>query len=162
MSFDDKLDVVRRFFMKSGISVQEQKGDEYCLFYGSYEIDKEMKSALIFRLILENAGPWLRIIVTFPTSELRMDRLLAVSEFLSRVNFRLTFGRFEMNFANGQVRFTSCQDACVLESKESAHILDRQVMRAIAISYRFYPCLKRVWGGESPLNVSAEFRNERR
>ena len=158
---ESKITSVRMFFKKRGIDVLEKVLDDYYVFYGGYAVGKDGNETMMFRFILEEKDPWLRMIVNFPVVEVNEETVLRISELLSRVNFRLTFGRFEMNFDNGQVRFTSCQDASVLEAKEKDAVLERQIVRAIAISHRFYPYLKRVCSGESPRDVGAAFRNEK-
>ena len=156
---ESRISIVRDFFRKNEINVFEKQIDDDYVFYGGYTISGN--ETLLFRLILESDEPWLRMIVNFPPVEADEKMMLLIAELISRVNFRLTFGRFEMNFRNGQVRFTSCQDASVLESEEKDRVLERQILRGIVMSHKFCPYLKQVCAGESPRDLSATFRNEK-
>ena len=161
MSLESKITEVRTFFKRCGVQMGEKKVEGGHVFYGGFNVENEKDVSLLVRLILDDPEQWLRMIVAFPVFSNSCDRLSQISELLARVNFRLNFGRFEVNFDNGQVRFTSCQELCVLEASDKQGILYRQFFGAIAISQRFYQYLKRVvCDSEAPNVASAEFRNE--
>lgn len=161
MSLESKISEVQAFFKKCSVQMGEKKVESGHVFYGGFNVEGEKDVCLLVRLILDDPGPWLRMIVAFPVLPGSEAHLSQISELLARVNFRLTFGRFEMNFDNGQIRFTSCQDLSVLENAHSADILGRQFFRAVAISERFYPYLKSVIHGDlSPLDANERFRGK--
>jgi len=159
MSIEAKIAGVQAFFKKCGVQMGEKKVEGGYVFYGGFNVENEKDMVLLVRLILDDPGPWLRMVVAFPVFSGSGSRLSQISELLARVNFRLNFGRFEMNFDNGQIRFTSCQDLSVLENAHSVDILGRQFFRAVAISERLYPYLKSVIHGDlSPSDANERFR----
>lgn len=161
MSLESKILDVQSFFKRCGVQMDEKKVEGGYVFYGGFNVEDGKDVCLLVRLILDDSGPWLRMIVAFPVFSGSDGHLSQIAELLARVNFRLNFGRFEVNFDNGQVRFTSCQESCVLEASDKQEILGRQFFGAVAISQRFYQYLKRVvCDSESPNVASAEFRNE--
>lgn len=160
MSIQNKAAVVRQALKKEGIKAEEKEINGWFLFCGTYNIEGDRNATLSFRLTLEDSEGWLRMLVIFQDVVVPVDAYIRVSEFITRINYRLNFGRFEMNFDNGQIRFTSCQDISVLEGKGANDILIRQFIRAIAISERLYPFLKLVVHGEIPPEVAnSRFRN---
>ncbi|MEA5419673.1 YbjN domain-containing protein [Spirulina sp. CCNP1310] len=56
------------------------------------------------------------IVYSICPNKARVDKLIAIQEFLTRANFGLKFGNFEMDLSDGEVRFkTSIQFAGMVE-----------------------------------------------
>ena len=73
------------------------------LFCGFNGVDALWDFNMVARA--KNDGQFLLAISSFIPNKARPDRRVAVAEMLSRINWELTMGCFEMNHADGEIRF---------------------------------------------------------
>ena len=83
------------------------------------------------------------------------DRRLAVSEYLTRANYGLRNGNFEMDFADGEVRYKTFIDV------EGGELVIKMVENLFTSNFstmdRYYPGLMKViFGGATPAAAVAE------
>ncbi len=83
------------------------------------------------------------------------DRRLAVAEFITRANYGLRIGNFELDFSDGEVRYKSSLD---FEGAELTPTLIRNAMYpAVQTMDRYMPGILAVtYGGKSPEEAVAE------
>ncbi len=81
----------------------------------------------------------------------------AMAELLTRINYGLTIGNFEMNYEHGEVRYRTSLD---LEGSEVAPTLIRQLLYAnLSTVSRYIGLVERVAAGEaSPVEALATLR----
>lgn len=85
-----------------------------------------------------------------------VDRRLAIAELLTRCNFGLLIGNFELDMNDGEVRFKTGLD--VEETELTDHLLRPIVYANVLSMNRFLPAILRViYGNEEPAAVAAEF-----
>ena len=77
--------------------------DQPVLFCGFNGVDALWDFNMVARA--KNDGQFLLAISSFIPNKARPDRRVAVAEMLSRLNWELTMGCFEMNHADGEIRF---------------------------------------------------------
>ena len=77
--------------------------DQPVLFCGFNGVEALWDFNMVARA--KNDGQFLLCISSFIPNKARPDRRVAVAEMLSRINWELTMGCFEMNHADGEIRF---------------------------------------------------------
>ncbi len=84
------------------------------------------------------------------------DRRLAVAEMITRCNFGLLIGNFELDMNDGELRFKTGLD--VEQTELTGHLIRPLVYANVLSMDRFLPAILRViYGGESPLDLASEF-----
>jgi len=78
------------------------------------------------------------------------NKRTAMSEFITRANYGMIIGNFEMDFSDGEIRFKTSMD--VENSELTSSMVRAAVYWSIAMMDRYLPGFLRVLGG----NVSAE------
>jgi hypothetical protein len=83
------------------------------------------------------------------------DKRLAVCETLTRANYGLRVGNFEMDMDDGEVRYKASLD---VEGGVLSETMVQNLVRASVASFdRYFPALMRVvWAGASPTDAIAE------
>jgi hypothetical protein len=83
------------------------------------------------------------------------DKRVAVAEALTRANYGLRIGNFEMDLADGEVRYKASVD---VEDGALSETMVQNLVRASLSSFdRYYPALMRVvWAGAAPADAIAE------
>jgi hypothetical protein len=76
------------------------------------------------------------------------DMRLAISEFLTRVNFALFMGSFDLNFDTGEIRYKTSID--VTGDRLSPALIKRLVYTNVAMMDEYLPGIKAVIGGKTP------------
>lgn len=83
------------------------------------------------------------------------DRRPAVAEFITRANFGLRIGNFEMDFADGEVRYKSSLD--FEDAMLTPELIKGAIYPAVRTMDRYLPGLMRViYGGQSALEAILE------
>ena len=83
------------------------------------------------------------------------DRRLAVSEFLTRANYGLIIGNFELDFTDGEVR---CKTSISVKGEQlTKDLIEPMVYINVAMMDRYMPGIMRVaYGGATPEEAIAE------
>jgi hypothetical protein len=83
------------------------------------------------------------------------ERRVAVAEFLTRANYGLRIGNFELDFADGEVRYKSSLD---FEGEQlSDNLIRHAIYPAVEVMDKYLPGLLKVgFGGASPAEAIAE------
>ncbi|HWQ11767.1 MAG TPA: YbjN domain-containing protein [Roseiflexaceae bacterium] len=83
------------------------------------------------------------------------ERRVAAAEFLTRANYGLRIGNFELDFADGEVRYKSSLD---FEGEQlSGNLIRNAIYPAVQVMDQYLPGLLRVaFGGASPAEAIAE------
>ena len=82
----------------------------------------------------------------------RLTRRHKVAEFITRVNYGMVIGNFEMDYEDGEMRYKTSID---IEGTELAASMIRQLVYAnLVITDRYLPGIMRViYSDESPVDV---------
>lgn len=76
------------------------------------------------------------------------EKRLQISEFLSRANYGLMIGNFELDFRDGEVRFKISADyeGAIVTNKTFKNL----ILSGLSVANRYYPgIMKVIWGGVS-------------
>jgi hypothetical protein len=87
------------------------------------------------------------------------DKLMAVAEFITRVNHGLIIGNFELDFQSGEIRLKTSID--VRGDRLSVTLVKRIVMNNLATMDIYLPgILKVIYGDASPAQIVAEIETK--
>ena len=81
--------------------------------------------------------------VTVPT-----DRRLAIAELITRANYGLAIGNFELDFADGELRYKTSID--VSGDRLSTALLHQLVLTAVKVMNHYLPTVMAVLAGAAP------------
>ena len=85
------------------------------------------------------------------------DKRPAVAEFLTRANYGMIIGNFEMDFNDGEVRFKTSLDVRENEDKFCSGLIKRLVYVNVIMMDRYFPGVMQViYGGVSPADAIAK------
>jgi hypothetical protein len=88
------------------------------------------------------------VVFSYLTEEVRPARRAAVAEFLTRANYGLRVGNFEMDFDDGEVRYRTSVD---LAGEALAPAVLKQLVSHNALQFdRYLPGLEAVIQGAAP------------
>ena len=86
------------------------------------------------------------------------DRRMAVAEFITRVNYGLIIGNFELDFKDGEVRFKTSIDA--EGDRLSKTLVGRVVLPNVVMMDKCLPSIMKVIGGDtSPAQAAADIED---
>ena len=87
------------------------------------------------------------------------DKLSTVAEFITRANYGMIIGNFEMDYADGEVRYKTSID---VEGDNLSNALIKQMVYAnVIVMDRYLPGLMRViFGGVEPAHIIATIEGE--
>jgi hypothetical protein len=99
------------------------------------------------------------IFVSVMESSVPEDKRLAIAEFLTRVNYALFLGSFEMDFSDGEVRYKT---AMAVEDGELTQAMIKKMVYANVMSMdRYLPGIMSViYGGASPADALAHIEQK--
>lgn len=90
------------------------------------------------------------IVHTVPTTEVPAEKRSAVAEFITRANYGLLVGNFEMDFGDGEVRYKTSL-SCPEDGDLTPGMIKSLVYVNCMMMDRYYPGLMTVtYGGETP------------
>ena len=155
MSYIKIAELIRGYLRKEGLNTSESSGDGCSCFGGSFCGFDAPHDTLNFSLIAENDV--IRICVDSPISAIGHESSMA--EFITRVNFDLRFGRFEMSFESGLMRFVSCLNAFDVSVDEIRSTISDRLFTAVVMVDRFTKCAMEISDkGVAPIVANMRFR----
>jgi hypothetical protein len=87
------------------------------------------------------------------------NKRLSVAEFITRANYGLLIGNFELDLVDGEVRFKTSID--VKDDRLSSALFQPLVYTNVVMMDRYLPGIMAViYGGVSPENAIAQIENE--
>ena len=87
------------------------------------------------------------------------DRLMTVAELITRVNYGLVMGNFELDFDDGEIRFKTSID--VEGDRLSLALVERMVMANVEMVDMYLPGIMQViYSGTSPAEAVAHIEGE--
>lgn len=87
------------------------------------------------------------VFYTFSPVKVAEDRLMAAMEFVTRANYDMYIGNFEMDLSDGEVRFKASVDFD--EAQALAPVVKGVVFMSVLMMDRYFPGLLRVIYGEA-------------
>jgi hypothetical protein len=137
---NDLFDVVLSYFLEQGWPIEQH--EELPVLRLEYE--GEHGSWFCYARVREDADQFLFLSI-FP-EKVPEDKLLSVAEYLTRANFGLNIGNFEMDFEDGEVRYKTSID--VTEESLTFGLIDPLVKASFVSMDDYLPGLKAVIAGE--------------
>lgn len=93
---------IEAFLEQKGIHCSKNTApDENCIFTIKFKINSKVQSVTLIIIVRDNN---FSILATIPISA-DEDHRLAAAEFLTRANFNMRIGNFELNMLDGEIRF---------------------------------------------------------
>lgn len=155
MNYIKIAELIRGYLKKEGLKASESSGDGCYFFRGCFCGFGAPHDTLNFSLIAENEV--IRICVDSPISAFGNEPKMA--EFISRVNFELRFGRFEMSFEAGLMRFVSCLNVFDISVEKIRSTISDRLFTAVVMVDRFTKCAMGIVDrGVAPVVANATFR----
>jgi hypothetical protein len=144
----DLFDVVMRYFVDKGWPVDQHK--ELPILRLEYEGDngrwfcyarvREEANQLVFLSVLSEKIP--------------EEKRLVIAEYLTRANFGLDIGNFEMDFSDGEVRYKTSID--VTHDRLTHGLIDPLVKASLVAMDDYLPGIKSVIAGEATPHEAIE------
>jgi hypothetical protein len=142
------FDVVMSYFMEKGWPVA--KHDELPILRLEYEGDngswfcyarvREDADQLVFLSVLSEKAP--------------EDKRMAIAEYLTRANFGLNIGNFEMDFDDGEIRYKTSID--VTDATLTPGLIDPLVKASLVAMDDYLPGIRSVIAGETTPSEAIE------
>lgn len=128
----------------------EEKEGHNAIFFSYSGKNGTLKTHIFLREEIEVACVYSKLEVTVPE-----DKRLKVGEFLSRANYGLLVGNFEIDFRDGEVRYKASAD---FEGTTTSSTSYRNLLHAnLSTADRYYPALmKMIWSDELSAEAAIE------
>lgn len=102
MTHKDNVEVVKKYFDENDWHYQMTEHEEATFFEGGVNTGDKCKfNAFRFRLIVDD--DYAQVFFVLPISA--KGKLAEVAEYITRINYTLKRGRFDMDYSDGEVRF---------------------------------------------------------
>lgn len=124
MSPSEAANVVDEYITSKNLRFERQAVGDRIVFSGKYAQLCSNFDFVPVRIFLEEQS--VQTFVYFPI-RIPNERLSAVADYFSRVNFMLKFGRFELDFRDGEARFQFAQVLGALNGPEAQQALAVQL-----------------------------------
>jgi hypothetical protein len=111
-----------------------------------------------YRLIAQ-AREEQRQIVIYSVMDVMAPEISRISlmEYITRVNWDLVIGNFEMDFSDGEIRFKTSADVDHIDTKTMQSVIGNLVYVNVMMMDRYAPGVMRVlWGGIEPAAAVTE------
>lgn len=155
MNYTKVAELIKGYLKKEGLNTFESSGNSCKFFRGSFCGFDAPYDTLNFCLIAENEA--IRICVDSPISAIGNEPKMA--EFITRVNFDLRFGRFEMSFETGLVRFVSCLNVFDISLDKVRSAVSDRLFTAVVMVDWFTKCAVEIVDKDvAPIVANATFR----
>ena len=100
MTHKDNVEVVKKYFDENDWHYQMTEHEEATFFEGGVNTGDKC-NAFRFRLIVDD--DYAQVFFVLPISA--KGKLAEVAEYITRINYTLKRGRFDMDYSDGEVRF---------------------------------------------------------
>ena len=124
MSPSDAANVVNEYIKSKNLRFERQTVGNHIVFSGKYAQLCSNFDFVPVRIFIEELA--VQTFVYFPI-KIPNEKMSAVTEYFSRANFMLKFGRFEFDFRDGEARFQFAQALGVLNGPEAQQALAVQL-----------------------------------
>ena len=103
MTHKENVEVVKKYFDENDWHYQMTEHEEVTFFEGGVEHGNKKCKFKSFRYRLIVDDEYVQVFYVLPISA--MEKLAEVAEYITRINYTLKRGRFDMDYSDGEVRF---------------------------------------------------------
>lgn len=135
------LNTIKRFLEREGWAYAETENGLRLNFGGKHGTWR------CFARIRAAEGQFL--FYSYAPVEIASNQYLAIAEFITRANFGLFIGNFELNFANGTLQFRTSIDVEGDENKLTPTLLKHLVYQNVLTMDKYLPGIQAVLAGEA-------------
>jgi hypothetical protein len=137
---------IKQYLENKDYEFSSEEGEDHAAFYYKYGINESKVDNYSFKVLIRRNYADL---IGEMLPEVEEEKRAAVSEYIHRVNKDMTYGNFEFNPSNGQVRFKNSM--CCIGMKPTQNMIDNLFQIAIVNIFRCEEPLLKLLAGE--LNV---------
>jgi hypothetical protein len=147
------FDIVQNYFSEKGWPVCQHEGMPILRF----EYEGENGSWFCYARVREDAEQF--IFLSILSEKVSTEKRLVVAEYLTRANFGLNIGNFEMDFDDGEVRYKTSIDVTL--DRLTSGLIDPLVQASFVAMDDYLPSLKSILKGEiTPKDAIQQVRDE--
>ncbi|CAN1208788.1 YbjN domain-containing protein [Tumidithrix helvetica PCC 7403] len=134
------LDLVQEYFIEKDWPVDRHEDLPILRF----EYEGENGSWFCYARVREEANQF--IFLSTLTEKVPEEKRLAIAEYLTRANFGLNIGNFEMDFDDGEVRYKTSID--VTQDRLTLGLIDPLIQASFVVMDDYLPGFKSILKGE--------------
>ncbi len=143
MTKNENAKVVKEFLDNDDWHYDERNDDESVVFYGGIGGLEGPYATVKFLLTVTDND--IQNFVFYPASALK--KLPEMAEFIARINYKLRFGAFEMDYNDGEIRYHLAYPAKVLTGDDGKEFVKRLLVLPVQMVDRYSKGVVGILGG---------------
>lgn len=152
-TFDECAEKIRSYLNKNGVKHEERLAKDCIRFRSGFVGLRGAFSQL--RLMILVDSQFIQTFVYIPL--MAMQKRSEIAEFITRINYNMKCGRFEMDYNDGEVRFHLGQNVAVFCAANVDNVIEEQIFFPLMMVDKFSNAFKRLFAGEKAKDLYEEF-----